>query len=297
MRDRTLCHRNQLKTTALLAGVSTLALIAGVVLAGPVGLVLALAVAVAVTVGAYFASDRIALRSMRAYPVSEAAYPELCRIVRELAMTLRLSMPAVYVAPTSMPNAFATGRNPRRSAVCVTEGMLGLLDARQLRAVLAHELAHVRNRDVLLSSVAAALGSMITYVAYFAWLLPFWGSDDSSEDGDNANPIGALLLLLLGPVAATLVRLVIARSREYDADRVAAQITGDPLALADALRTIERSIQRKPLPIQPGLRSTAALMIADPFGSGRVRNLLSTHPPTSQRVARLEALAGKHRWF
>lgn len=294
MRDRTLCHRNQLKTTALLAGVSGLALVVGIALAGPVGLVMALAVALAVTVGAYLASDRIPLRSMRAYPVSEAAHPELCKIVRELAMTLRLSMPAVYVSPTQMPNAFATGRHPRRSAVCVTEGLLNLLDSRQLRAVLAHELAHVRNRDVLLSSVAAALGSMITYVAYFVCVLPFWGSD---KDSDDTNPIGALLLLLLGPVAAMLVRLAIARTREYDADRVAAQITGDPLALADALRTIEQAIARKPVGFQPGLGSTAALMIADPFGSAGTPGLLSTHPPTSQRVARLEALAGRHRWF
>lgn len=277
----------------LLAGVAALALVVGTLLAGAIGLFLALAVASVVTVIAYFGSDRIALRSMRAYAVGEASRPELCRIVAETAKAMRLPMPAVYVSPVRSPNAFAAGRNPRRSAICVTDGLLALLDARQLRAVIAHELAHVRNRDILVSSVAAALGSMIMYVAYFAWLLPFGDADDD----DSANPIGALLLVLLGPVAATLIRLAVARSREYNADLMAAQVTGDPLALADALRTIEHATSRLPLPHLPGLRSTAALMIADPFRRAGIPALFTTHPPTSQRIARLEALAGRHRWF
>jgi heat shock protein HtpX len=293
MHSRSHCHRNQLKATALLAGVCALALVAGVVLAGPVGLVLGLILSIVVILTAYFASDRISLRSMRARPVSEATHPELCRAVREIAMMMRLPIPALYVAPTRSPNAFATGRNPRNSAICVTEGLLSLLDKRELRAVLAHELAHVKNRDILVSSVATALGSMIMYVAYFAWLLPSGGADDD----DNMNPVGALLLLLLGPVAASLVRLAIARTREYEADRVSAQVTGDPMALADALHTIEWSTQRLPLPAHPELRSTAALMIANPFGHNDLGGLFSTHPPTEQRIKRLEALAGRRQMF
>jgi heat shock protein HtpX len=293
MHSRSHCHRNQLKATALLAGVCSLALVAGVVLAGPVGLVLGLILSVVVIFTAYFASDRISLRSMRARPVSEATHPELGRVVREIAMMMRLPMPAVYVSPTSTPNAFATGRNPRRSAICVTEGLLSLLDTRQLRAVIAHEMAHVKNRDILVSSVATALGSMIMYVAYFAWLLPSGGADDD----DNMNPVGALLLLLLGPVAASFIRLAIARSRELEADRMSAQITGDPMALADALHTIEWSTERQPMPVNPELRSTAALMIANPFGRNDLGGLFSTHPPTAQRIERLEALAGRHRLF
>ncbi|WP_020578351.1 M48 family metalloprotease [Actinopolymorpha alba] len=292
MHDRAHCHRNQLKTTLLLVVLSVLVLLVGRSLGGRFGLTVAFVLALAMNTGAYFWSDRIALRSMRAYPVSEADHPELCRLVRELAMTMRLPMPAVYVSPTVTPNAFATGRNPRRSAVCVTEGLLGLLDRRELRAVLGHELAHVANRDILVSSVAAALASMIMYVAQFAWLLPFGRSTDGEDD---ANPLGALLLLVLGPVAASVLQLAISRSREYEADTTSAQVTGDPMALAGALRKLELTTRQAPLPPDPELRSTAALMIANPFRVRGFVRIFSTHPPTRERIARLERLAGYRR--
>jgi heat shock protein HtpX len=249
--------------------------------------------AVAMNAAAYFWSDRMALRAMRAYPVSEADHPELCRMVRELSTTMRLPIPAVYVSPTPTPNAFTTGRNPRHSTVCVTEGLLALLDRRELRAVLGHELGHVANRDILVSSVAAALASMIMYVAQFAWLLPFGRADDG-DDGDGS-PVTALAMLVLGPVAASLLQLAVTRSREYDADIVSARVTGDPLALVNALRKLELATREHPLPAAPELRSTAALMIASPFRARGLVRLFATHPPTRKRIARLEDLAGYER--
>ncbi|MGW5359029.1 M48 family metalloprotease [Actinopolymorpha pittospori] len=293
MHDRSQCHRNQLKTTVLLAVLSGLVLIVGRSLGGRAGLTVALFLAVAMNAAAYFWSDRMALRAMRAYPVSEADHPELCRMVRELSTTMRLPIPAVYVSPTPTPNAFTTGRNPRHSTVCVTEGLLALLDRRELRAVLGHELGHVANRDILVSSVAAALASMIMYVAQFAWLLPFGRADDG-DDGDGS-PVTALAMLVLGPVAASLLQLAVTRSREYDADIVSARVTGDPLALANALRKLELATREHPLPAAPELRSTAALMIASPFRARGLVRLFATHPPTRKRIARLEDLAGYER--
>jgi heat shock protein HtpX len=297
MHDRTHCHRNQLKTTMLLGTLSVLLILAGSALGGRTGLVVACGLALAMIAGAYFASDRIALRSMRAYPVSEADHPDLCRIVRELATTMRLPIPAVYVSATATPTAFATGRNPRRSTICVTQGMLRLLDQRELRAVIGHELGHVASRDILISSVAAALASMIMSTVQFVWRVRV-GRTDLSRRGTTVaavRPVGLFLLLVLGPVAASLLRLAITRSREYAADRTSARVTGDPLALADALRKLESTTRRIPLPADPALRSTAALMIASPFRQGGFVRLFSTHPPTRDRVLKLEELAGIRR--
>jgi heat shock protein HtpX len=277
------CQRNQLKTTAILAAASALVLLVGYWVGGRVGLTVALVLALAMNGAAFFWSDRIALRSMRAHPVSEAQHPELCRIVRELATTMRLPMPAVYVSPVSTPNAFATGRNPRRSAICVTSGLLRLLDPRELRAVIGHELGHVANRDILVSSVAAALASMIMFVVKVAAF------------GRVRNPLSALFLLVVGPLAATLIQIAITRSREYDADTTSAQITGEPLALASALRKLDAATRRNPLPPTPALRPTAALMIANPFRGGLFARLFSTHPSTRERIARLEGMAGLRR--
>lgn len=278
------CQRNQLKTTALLAGSSVLVLLVGYGVGGRVGLTVALVPTVAMNAAAYFWSDRIALRSMHAQPVSETQHPELCQIVRELTTSMRLPIPAVYVSPVSTPNAFATGRNPRRSAICVTSGLLRLLDARELRAVVGHELGHVANRDILITSVAAALASMIMFVVKVAAF------------GRSRNPIGSLLLFVVGPLAATLIQVAITRSREYDADAASAQITGEPLALASALRKLEQATKRNPLPPTPALRPTAALMIANPFRGGIFGRLFSTHPSTSERIARLERMGGLRRW-
>ena len=293
MHDRAHCHRNQLKTTVLLAVLSVSLLLLGGWAGGRIGVVLALGLALAVTAAAYFWSDRIALGSVRAYPVSEADHPELCRHVRELATTMRLPIPAVYVAPTATPNAFATGRNPRRSAICVTQGMLALLTRRELRAVVGHELAHVANRDILVSSVAAALATMIMSAAQASWNVRYRRSPGST--GRGLHPIGAPLLFVLGPLAASLLQVAIARSREYAADTVSARVTGDPMALASALRKLALATRQNPLPADPELRSTAVLMIANPFRARGTVRLFSTHPPTAERVARLEALAGCRR--
>lgn len=286
-------HRqyNGLKTAVLLALLAGLILLAGQWIGGRTGLIIALFLALAINGTAYFLSDKLALRSMRAYPVSEAEQPAMYRIVRELSTAARQPMPRLYVSPTNAPNAFATGRNPRNAAVCCTQGILQILDERELRGVLGHELSHVYNRDILIASVAAGLASVIMFLAQLAWFIPIGRSDDDEGGG----LLGALLLLILGPIAAALIQTAISRSREYQADNSGAQITGDPLALASALRKLELGTRRLPLPPEPELETTSALMIANPFRPGGMSKLFSTHPPMAERIARLEAMAGYRR--
>jgi heat shock protein HtpX len=284
-------HANGVRTAVLLAAMGGLILLAGQWLGGAQGLTLAVVVALAVNGVAYFFSDRLALRSMRARPVSEAEQPAMYRIVRELSTGARQPMPRLYVSPTNAPNAFATGRNPRNAAVCCTEGILGMLDEAELRGVLGHELSHVYNRDILISSVAAGLASVIMYLGYLAWLLPI----GRSSDDDGPGPLGVLAVLILGPVAAGLIQMAVSRSREYQADASGAQITGDPLALARALRKLELGTRALPLPAEPSLQTTSAMMIANPFRRQGMSNLFSTHPPMAERIARLEQMAGYRR--
>jgi len=279
-------HFNGLKTAALFGVMWAVVLGIGWLLGGGSAryVLLFAGIGLVMTAVSFWKSDTIAIKAMRARPVSEAEQPAMYRIVRELSTAARQPMPRLYVSPTAAPNAFATGRSPAKAAVCCTEGILAILDERELRGVLGHELMHVYNRDILTSSVAAAIAGVITSLAQVA----FWFGGDR----ERGNPLGGLLLVILAPLAATIIQLGISRTREFDADEDGARLTGDPLALASALRKLESGTRARPLPQDRELVDVSHLMIANPFKAEGMAKLFSTHPSMAGRIARLEAQAG-----
>ena len=283
-------HHNGLKTAALMGGLWSLLLLVGWLLAQGTGsavwLFIMPLIGVAQTAYSYWNSDRLAVRSMGAIEVTEAQQPEMYAIVRELSAAAGQPMPRLYVAPTMSPNAFATGRDPAHAAVCCTQGILQLLNERELRGVLGHELSHVYNRDILTGSVAAGIAGIISSISTIA--LWFGGGRRDREEGGNV--IALLLLAILAPLAASLTQFAVSRTREYDADHDGAVLTNDPLALASALSKLESGISHVPMDRDPRMEPVSSMMIANPFG--RVKNLFATHPPMADRIARLEEMAG-----
>jgi len=282
MGTNTLVSTNTLKTFVLLAAFGGLIMGIGS-LFGQSGLVIGLVIALAVTGGSYWFSDRIAVAAARAVPLPEAEAPQLYAMVRELAARAEMPMPRLYLSPEAQPNAFATGRNPQRAVVCVTRGILEVLDPEELRGVLAHELSHVRNRDILIGSVAAALAMVVTFLARMVmWGSLFFGG----RDREGGNILGVLAMAILAPIAALLLQMAISRSREYEADRTGAAIIGDGEPLARALEKIDAYARRVPMNVDP---AQASAYIVNPLTGRRVTfaQLFSTHPPTEERIARL----------
>lgn len=282
---------NTLKTTFFLAALSVLFIFIGSILGGQNGATMALVIAGVMNIGAYWFSDRIVLAMYRARQVTENEVPELYSVVRELTMRAGLPMPKVYVMENPAPNAFATGRNPEHSAVAVTTGILSLLSRDELAGVVAHELSHIKNRDILISTVAATIAGAISYISHMAsWGFMFGGGRRDNEDRNPLGSVVAIAVMILAPIAAMLIQMAISRSREYRADESGAAICGNPRSLAGALKKLDAGSRRIPMEANP---ATAHMFIVSPLTGGGMMSLFSTHPPIEERIARLEAMAGR----
>jgi heat shock protein HtpX len=281
---------NLMKTAILMAAITALFMAIGSVVGGRQGMMLALIIALGMNFFSYWFSDKVVLKMYNAQQVDETSAPQFYRMIRELAERAGLPMPKVYLIEEDAPNAFATGRNPEHAAVAATTGILRLLPERELRGVMAHELAHVRHRDILISTVSATMAGAISMLANFAM---FFGGRDS--EGRPSNPIAGLLVALLAPLAASLIQMAISRAREFEADRGGAEISGDPRALASALQKIHQVAQGIPLAAAERHPETAQMMIMNPLSGGGLRGLFSTHPSTEERVERLLAMTAQAR--
>ena len=275
---------NWMKTSILMAGIVALFGALGGMIGGRQGMLIALVFAGAMNVWAYWFSDKMVLKMYRAREVDASSSPYLYNMVRELARRAELPMPKVYVIDEAQPNAFATGRNPEHAAVAATTGIMQMLSERELRGVMAHELAHVRNRDILISTISATIAGAISSLAQFGM---FFGSNDE----DRPNPIVAIILMILAPLAGMLIQMAISRTREFGADRGGAEISGDPNALADALAKIDAYARGIPMRTAEAHPETAQMMIMNPLSGGGLKGLFSTHPSTAERIARLRSMA------
>src|SRR5216117_23894 len=278
---------NVFKTGFLLAVLTMMLVLLGGAFGGRQGMLIAFFLALAMNFVSYWFSDKIVLAAYGAQPIDEAAAPRLYAIVHRLATRAGIPMPRVYLIPSETPNAFATGRNPQHAVVAVTEGIMRILDEEELEGVLAHELSHVKNRDVLISTIAATLAGAITYLAHMAqWAAMFGGRSRDDEEG-GGNPLVMILMAVLAPLAAMLVQLAVSRAREFQADATGARVAGRPRGLASALQKLERANEAAPMAANP---STAHLFIVNPLGGGAMMRLFSTHPPLEERIARLRAM-------
>ena len=277
---------NWFKTTILFAAITALFMMIGGLIGGREGMMLALLLGGGMNFFAYWFSDKMVLRMYNAHPVDDTSSPYLYNMVQDLAVRAGLPMPRVYLIDEAQPNAFATGRNPENAAVAATTGIVSLLSERELRGVMAHELAHVKHRDILTSTIAATLAGAISALANFAM---FFGGRD--EEGRPANAIVSIIIAIIAPLAAALIQMAISRAREFEADRGGAEISGDPLALASALGKIDAYARGIPFPTAEAHPATAQMMIMNPLAGGAVDSLFSTHPKTAERIARLEAMA------
>jgi heat shock protein HtpX len=279
----TLDSMNTLKTTLLLAVLTGILVAVGGLVGGTGGAIVFLILAGVMNFAAYWFSDKMALRMAGAREVTEAEAPRLHALVREVAQAARMPMPKVYIVQNPSPNAFATGRNPQHAVVAVTTGILELLNERELRGVIGHEMGHVKNRDILTSSIVATIAGAIQMIAQVAFFMSMFGGNNR----ENQNPFVMLLMVLIAPIAATIIQLGISRQREYAADVTGAQVTGDPEALASALEKLKRGVELRPMAETPAQEAVAALYIVKPFAGGGLSNLFSTHPPLDDRIRRL----------